>query len=63
MALETNVILKSILQNLYLLDNIEDARESVAVLLTKEESALVREQAMKIRGEALKREQASRPTT
>ena len=41
---ETDIILKSILQNLYRVNTIEDARKVVEILLDKEDVALVREQ-------------------
>jgi hypothetical protein len=42
--LETNVILKSILQNIYKSKTLADAEKAVEILLDKEDVALVREQ-------------------
>ena len=44
MALETNVILKSILLNVYKAKSLEEARRAIEVLLDKEDVALIREQ-------------------
>ncbi|MDR2167013.1 MAG: hypothetical protein LBE35_04065 [Clostridiales bacterium] len=51
---ETDVILKAILQSLYRVDNLEDARKTVEVLLDKDEVALIREQTSAYKGEAEK---------
>ena len=44
MGLETKVILKSILMNIYKAKNLKEAQKAVEVLLDKEDVALVREQ-------------------
>ena len=58
MALETNVILKSVLQHIYRAKTLEDAAKSVEILLNKEDVALVREQTAEYKEREAAREAA-----